>query len=119
MGGAAGAGVAGPGGVTGTNTWGRDMGDRCRHCRRNAADTGRRGLCRGCHTDRRVRAAYPPAAEAFAAAGVKAWEAQPAGAAAEPTGERPGTAGKLAELERRATLGLALFSPGDAGADLS
>ena len=86
----------------------------CRHCLR--ANVNRpRGLCWCCYYAPGVRALYPSTSR-YARGVIDTYAPAPLDAA--PTTAYPGSAAKLAVLERRAALGLALFHPQDEALDL-
>lgn len=89
----------------------------CRHCGRNKADYGRRGLCWGCHQNPDVRAGYGMADVPTnrRGEGLHRGDNLPLPV---PTAARAGTAEKMAVLAGRVRNREQLHHPGD-GPDLS
>lgn len=83
----------------------------CLHCGANKG-TRPRGLCCACHEKLEVRELYPPRCKLGQAFDSKWFPAPP------PTGELPGTPGKIAELATRVALRQRLWSSRDARYDL-
>jgi hypothetical protein len=86
----------------------------CRHCGRVKANRPR-GLCWSCYYQPGLRERYPSTSK-FAHRGVDdyvGWAVEPP----EPTNALPGSPEKVAIMERRARLGLALWHPKDAPMD--
>jgi hypothetical protein len=83
----------------------------CKHCKRVKSNRPR-GLCWSCYYKPGVRDLHPSTSK-FARRGVGNFSGE-AAQAAQPTLALPGTAEKIAVLEERARLGLALWHPGDA-----
>jgi hypothetical protein len=86
----------------------------CRHCHRIAV-TRPRGLCWGCYYTPGVREQYPPTSKhgrrgagAYLAGGFKLPD--------EPTAAAPGSPEKVAALEARAAVGVALWHPDEPAA---
>ena len=82
----------------------------CRHCGRSRVNRPR-GLCWSCYYTPGVRERYPSTSK-FAHRGIddfNGWSLEPP----EPTKALPGSREKVAVLEQRAGLGLALWHPGD------
>jgi hypothetical protein len=86
----------------------------CRHCKRSEA-TRPRGLCWTCYYAPGVRERYPSTSK-YAHRGVDDFNGLPF-LPPLPTRARPGTPEKLAILEQRARLRLALWHPQDATMD--
>jgi hypothetical protein len=86
----------------------------CRHCNRVRSNRPR-GLCWSCYYTPGVRDQYPSTSK-FARRGVSDFNGQ-AALAARPTTALPGSPEKVAILEERARLGLALWHPLDAPMD--
>ena len=87
---------------------------KCRHCRRHVAWKAR-GLCGRCFYHEHIRNLYPPGRDCVSTQRGPGW--QPGSGREgppEPTAAEPGTPEKMAELERRAALGLSLWHAGDA-----
>jgi len=82
----------------------------CRHCRR-VPSSRPRGLCWSCYYSPGVRELYPSTSK-FARRGVSDFCGK--ARLPEPTTALPGTPEKVAVLEERARLGLALWHPLDA-----
>jgi hypothetical protein len=90
---------------------------RCRHCRGDLGFSCRRGLCRRCRTDPKIRQAYPrlPAANG-AGSPWSAWGSpDPLPPARRATDAAPGSAEKIAVLIARAAARVELFHPDDDG----
>ena len=87
----------------------------CRHCQRVKSNRPR-GLCWSCYYTPGVRDLYPSTSK-FARRGVGDFNGE-ARVAAQPTSASPGSAEKVAILEQRARLGLALWHPLDAPMDV-
>ena len=87
----------------------------CRHCERVKSNRPR-GLCWSCYYRPGVRDLYPSTSK-FARRGVGDFNGT-AKLAALPTDALPGTPEKVAILEQRARLGLALWHPRDAPMDV-
>jgi hypothetical protein len=92
----------------------------CRHCKTRRASLRRRGLCWKCHADGNVRKDYGfvrrkgQGGGGYGVAGaINPRGRQPA----QPTGAAPGSEEKIAVLEERARLGLAMRHPDDAPMD--
>ena len=86
----------------------------CRHCNRTKSNRPR-GLCWACYYTPGVREKYPSTSK-FGRRGVDdfyGWVIAPP----EPTSAPPGSAEKVAVLERRARLGVSLWHPKDAPLD--
>jgi hypothetical protein len=84
----------------------------CRHCGCKAANRPR-GLCWTCYYRPGIRECYPPTSK-YARRGVTDFNG-PAALALRPTRALPGSAEKVAVLERRARFGQSLWHPHDAG----
>ncbi len=82
----------------------------CNHCHGPRAPYRRRGLCIQCYEVPAIREQYQPA-QRFGRRGV-GLSGTHGYTLPAPTTELPGE-GKVAELERRAMLGLALWNPMD------
>lgn len=86
----------------------------CVHCKAKKV-TRPRSLCRSCYFITAVRRLYP------AQPALNSWEASPVGkkapleAASQPTSALPGSEEKIAVLMARATAGVDLWHPRDAG----
>ncbi len=87
----------------------------CRHCNRVPSNRPR-GLCWSCYYTPGVRELYPSTSK-FARRGVGDRNGR-VPLAPEPTSALPGTPEKVAVLEERARLGLALWHPLDAPMDM-
>jgi hypothetical protein len=87
----------------------------CRHCQRVQSNRPR-GLCWSCYYKPGVRDLYPSTSK-FARRGVGDFNGE-SSVAAEPTEALPGSPEKVAVLEERARLGLALWHPLDAPMDM-
>jgi hypothetical protein len=87
----------------------------CRHCKRVESNRPR-GLCWSCYYRPGVRELYPSTSK-FARRGVSDFNGR-ASLAAQPTTAVPGSPEKVAVLEERARLGLALWHPLDAPMDI-
>src|SRR5690242_18442394 len=83
----------------------------CRHCQKVKSNRPR-GLCWSCYYTPGVRDLYPSTSK-FARRGVSDFNGS-AHLAAEPTTALPGSPEKVAILEERARLGVALWHPLDA-----
>ena len=83
----------------------------CRHCNKVRSNRPR-GLCWSCYYTPGVREKFPSTSK-FARRGVSDFNGR-ARLAAQPTDALPGTPEKVAILEERARLGLALWHPLDA-----
>src|SRR3981189_1399200 len=83
----------------------------CRHCNRVRSNRPR-GLCWSCYYTPGVREKFPSTSK-FARRGVSDFNGR-ARLAAQPRRALPGTREKVAILEERARLGLALWHPLDA-----
>jgi hypothetical protein len=83
----------------------------CRHCQKVRSNRPR-GLCWSCYYTPGVREQYPSTSK-FARRGVSDFNGR-ASLAAQPCPYLPGTPEKVAVLEERARLGLALWHPLDA-----
>lgn len=79
---------------------------RCKHCK-NRTSYGRRGLCRACHGDIRIRRHYPQAGRS------PITPDHPASVDAGPTSAFQGSEGKMLVMQARQRLGLELFSDRD------
>jgi hypothetical protein len=86
----------------------------CRHCHRMKSNRPR-GLCWSCYYTPGVREQYPSTSK-FGRRGVDDFYGWPV-TAPEPTSAAPGSAEKVAVLERRARLGVSLWHPKDAPLD--
>jgi hypothetical protein len=86
----------------------------CRHCQRSQVNRPR-GLCWSCYYSPGVRDLYPSTSK-FARRGVGGGNAQVV-LPPTPTQALPGSAEKVAILEERARLRLALWHPADAPMD--
>ena len=84
---------------------------KCRHCQKSPVNRPR-GLCWSCYYTPGVRDLYPSTSK-FARRGVSDFNGR-ARLATRPTDALPGTPEKVAVLEERARLGLALWHPLDA-----
>lgn len=87
----------------------------CRHCTWNAAEAGRRGLCKPCWKDKSIRHLYPIREEINYA---KFSEADPEGRRPQakwPINYPPGHRKKVELLARRRERGESLWHPKDAG----
>jgi hypothetical protein len=87
----------------------------CRHCSRVRSNRPR-GLCWSCYYRPGVRDQFPSTSK-FARRGVVDFNGR-AAPAAFPTAAPPGSPQKVAVLEERARLGLALWHPYDAPMDV-
>ena len=87
----------------------------CRHCGRKESNRPR-GLCWSCYYTPGVRDRYPSTSK-FARRGIDDFNG-PVVLPPEPTSAVPGSPEKVAVLEERARLGLALWHPDDAVMDL-
>jgi hypothetical protein len=87
----------------------------CRHCQRVRSNRPR-GLCWSCYYTPGVREKYPSTSK-FARRGVSDFNGA-SSLAPQPTSALPGTPEKVAILEERARLGLALWHPLDAPMDV-
>jgi hypothetical protein len=88
----------------------------CRHCQKTRSNRPR-GLCWTCYYTPGVRDLYPSTSK-FARRGVSDFNGR-VKLPAQPTTALPGSPEKVAVLEERARLGLALWHPGDAPLDRS
>ena len=86
----------------------------CRHCQKTRSNRPR-GLCWTCYYTPGVRDLYPSTSK-FARRGVSDFNGHLLRPAA-PTAAPPGSAAKVAILEERARLGVALWHPQDAPMD--
>lgn len=84
----------------------------CPHCRRCKVQSGRRGLCIGCHHKPDVRALYPAVGK-FGNRGVGNLTGRRP-MPASPTQAAPGTPAKLEVMAERARRGERLWHPDDA-----
>lgn len=82
----------------------------CRHCRKGLA-TRSRGLCYRCYYGRGVRALYPSTSK-YARHGVEDFNGRTR-LPDFPTTAMPGSPEKIAILQQRAELGVALWHPDD------
>jgi hypothetical protein len=85
----------------------------CRHCQKVKSNRPR-GLCWTCYYTPGVRDLFPSTSK-FARRGVRDFNGRTR--TPEPTDALPGTSAKVAVLEERARLGLALWHPLDATLD--
>jgi hypothetical protein len=85
----------------------------CRHCQKVKSNRPR-GLCWSCYYTPGVREQFPSTSK-FARRGVSDFNGR--ARLPEPTAALPGTPEKVAVLEERARLGLALWHPLDATLD--
>src|SRR5205085_9778990 len=88
----------------------------CRHCQKTHSNRPR-GLCWTCYYTPGVRDLYPSTSK-FARRGVSDFNGR-VKLPSQPTEAQPGTPQKVAVLEERARLGLALWHPDDAPLDRS
>lgn len=86
----------------------------CRHCRKSPASRAR-GLCYRCYYGRGVRTLYPSTSK-YARHGVQDFNGHPR-LPDFPTTAMPGSPAKIAILQQRAQLGVALWHPDDALVD--
>jgi len=86
----------------------------CRNCNRVRANRPR-GLCWSCYYTPGVRELYPSTSK-FARRGISDFNGR--AALPVPTDAAPGSAEKVAVLERRARLGQSLWHPQDAPMDV-
>ncbi|OWK37554.1 hypothetical protein [Fimbriiglobus ruber] len=84
----------------------------CRHCGVKPVNRPRR-LCWGCYYTPEIKALYKPLGTHAGRRDIGRGE-HPRPLPADPCPHQPGTAGKIAELIRRAEAGEGLWHPGDA-----